>query len=376
MVVGGRFNAPPMASALSRMTDLRIYSSVPPSYWPGAEQCVKVVPHLSILYEKLTKRLPSRQFKDISTQLFSTMTAALMRRDVDVVYAWATFGREAMKVGRNRGAIVLLDRACPHIRFQEELLAEEAEMLGVPFHRSAGSFVERCLEEYSLADLILLPSRYTMRSFIKLGFPESSLRLVSLGPNFEPRKIASQRDQLSFTVGVVAGSLLRKGLRYLIKAWNDLNLPNSKLRLKCSVGELKKSTELWKEIESSSSIEIVGYMKDMEDFYRGCDLFCLPSVDDGFGMVVFEAIACGCPVLVTANVGAADIVQEGETGFIVEPRSVDALAERIQLLYEDRSKLRSMSVKCVKYYQDYKASSFSFDRQVENLVDILKCRSV
>ena len=374
MVLGGRFNAPPMAAALARKTDLKIYSSAPSSYWPGAEDCVTVIPHLSIIYAKLSRRLPSRKFKDFSTQFFSSVAARFMRRDADVIYAWATFGLEAMRAGRARGAITLLDRACPHIRFQETLLAEEADILGVPFNKSAPDFVERCIEEYAVADTIVVPSNYTKRSFVNLGFPESSLRLISLGPNFQPKqsfvpRLTSQTD--TFVVGVVAGSLLRKGLSYLIQAWNELKLPNSKLRLKCSVGELKSSTQLWQEIEATPNIEIVGYMKDLEDFYRSCDLFCLPSVDDGFGMVVFEAIACGCPVLVTNNVGAADIVVENQTGYIVEARNSAALADKLQYLHANRDKLYQMSVNCDEYYNSYKLSGESFGDQVSQLINEL-----
>lgn len=374
MVVGGRYNAPPMAAALARLVDLRVYSSVTPSYWPGAESCVRVIPHLSMIYGKLTRRPPSRQFKDFSTQLFSSIASRMMRRDADVIYTWASFGREAMTLLRKRGSIALLDRACPHIRYQESVLSDEADALGVPFNRSDESFVQRCVDEYALADVIIVPSRYTQRTFLEAGFPESKVRLMTLGPNFEPRQMGRRCNPSNFTVGVVAGGVLRKGLRYLVTAWKGLNLPNATLRLKVPVGVLKQAPSLWNEIESCHSIEIVGYMKDLEDFYRTCDIFCLPSVDEGFGMVVFEAIACGCPTLVTKNVGAADIVREGETGFVVEARSAEALAERIQYAYNNRSRLQEMSGACDNFYREYKTSSFSFEKQVEQLVEDLKRR--
>ncbi len=377
MVVGGRFNAPPMAEQLARHSDLRVYSSVPGAYWRGAGSCVRPIPHLSILYEKLSGRLPSRKFKDFSTRWFSILAASFMRKDAEVIYAWASFGREAMQIGRSRGAVTLLDRACPHIAFQEELLAEEADFLDVPFHKSARHFVSRCIEEYELADIIVVPSTYTMRSFVERGFPETALRLISLGPSFLPKKrceVQEPNQAAPFVLGVVAGSLLRKGLRYLVEAWNRLQLPNARLRLKCSLGELKKAPALWQAINSNPSIELVGYMKDLEDFYRGCSLFCLPSVDDGFGMVVFESIACGCPVLVTKNVGAADIVLQGETGYIVEARNSESLAERIQALYDDRHELARMSQACVEYFAAYQASPNSFSSQVDDLVQHLAQR--
>ena len=67
MVVGGRFNAPQVAKAIAQITDLRVYSSVPASYWPEVEKCVRFVPHVSLLLGKLTRRSPGRRFKDVST---------------------------------------------------------------------------------------------------------------------------------------------------------------------------------------------------------------------------------------------------------------------------------------------------------------------
>ncbi len=375
LVVGGRYHAHRLAAVMVHQTDLKIYSSAPPSYWPGAEKQVSIVPHLSNIYAKLTRRMPSRRFKDLSTQLFSSLAANLMRQDADIIYAWATFGLEAIKVGHARGAVSVLERSCPHILFQENLLQEESEMLGIPFVKSNRRFVDRCLEEYEIADKIIVLSNYAKRSFLERGFPESVLHLISLGPNFEPKqsltpRAGSQTD--AFVVGVVAGGVLRKGLKYLVQAWNGLRLPNAKLRIKCSVHELKRAPQIWREIEATPNIEIVGYMNDLEDFYRGCDLFCLPSIDDGFGMVVFEAIACGCPVLVTENVGASDIVISGRTGYIVEARNASALADKIQFLFNNRDELKKMACNCIEYYKSHKNSNHSYDSQVDKLISILQ----
>jgi glycosyltransferase involved in cell wall biosynthesis len=60
-------------------------------------------------------------------------------------------------------------------------------------------------------------------------------------------------------------------------------------------------------------------------------------------MVVTEALACGLPVIVTPNVGASDLVQDGREGFVVPVCSADAIAERLQTLSRDRELLAAMS---------------------------------
>jgi glycosyltransferase involved in cell wall biosynthesis len=71
-------------------------------------------------------------------------------------------------------------------------------------------------------------------------------------------------------------------------------------------------------------------------------VFVLPSLADGFGMVVPQAMACGLPVIVTENVGAADIVRDGRSGFIVPVRDVEALCEKLRFLHENRDLAREM----------------------------------
>ena len=73
------------------------------------------------------------------------------------------------------------------------------------------------------------------------------------------------------------------------------------------------------------------------------DVLVLPSLGEGFGLVVTEALACGLPVIVTPNVGASDLVHDGQEGFVVPVRSADLIAERLQTLCLDRKLLAAMS---------------------------------
>jgi glycosyltransferase involved in cell wall biosynthesis len=73
------------------------------------------------------------------------------------------------------------------------------------------------------------------------------------------------------------------------------------------------------------------------------DVLVLPSLGEGFGLVVTEALACGLPVIVTPNVGASDLVCEGQEGFVVPVSSAEAIADRLNRLNWDRKLLTRMS---------------------------------
>jgi glycosyltransferase involved in cell wall biosynthesis len=69
----------------------------------------------------------------------------------------------------------------------------------------------------------------------------------------------------------------------------------------------------------------------------------LPSLGEGFGLVVTEALACGLPVIVTPNVGACDLVRDGQEGYVVPVGSADLIAECLHTLHGDRELLAAMS---------------------------------
>jgi len=140
-------------------------------------------------------------------------------------------------------------------------------------------------------------------------------------------------------VGFVGGNVLRKGLIYLILAWQRLSLKDAVLKIKISYQQLEKIPHLLSKIRSDPSIEIVGYVKDMGMFYRECDVFCLPSIDDGFGMVVFEAIGCGLPTIVSKNAGSSEMLSNSHCCDVVEPRNVEQISEAIYKYYSDRELL-------------------------------------
>jgi glycosyltransferase involved in cell wall biosynthesis len=76
--------------------------------------------------------------------------------------------------------------------------------------------------------------------------------------------------------------------------------------------------------------------------YHRAELFVLPSLEDGFGFVAAEALACGLPAVVTDQCGAAEWVRPGETGWVVPAGDVNSLARILDVALSHRSRLRSM----------------------------------
>jgi glycosyltransferase involved in cell wall biosynthesis len=74
---------------------------------------------------------------------------------------------------------------------------------------------------------------------------------------------------------------------------------------------------------------------ELRELYSRASVFVLPSIEEGFGMVLGEAMACGCPVIASTNTGASELISDGTEGFIVPIRSPEVIADRLQQLADE-----------------------------------------
>jgi glycosyltransferase involved in cell wall biosynthesis len=98
-------------------------------------------------------------------------------------------------------------------------------------------------------------------------------------------------------------------------------------------------------------VKFLGFVNQsqLSSIYRAANLFILPSDYEPFGVVVNEAMLCGCPVIVSDRVGArADLVKNGETGFIYPCGNIEALTKILQEVLPDRDRLEKMGVAATK----------------------------
>jgi glycosyltransferase involved in cell wall biosynthesis len=92
-----------------------------------------------------------------------------------------------------------------------------------------------------------------------------------------------------------------------------------------------------------------------------------PSLFEGFGLVLLEAMSCGVPVIATPNGAAPDFVTDGEDGFIVPIRDPEAVAEKLEILVRDRDRLAAMSEAAMRT-----AARHSWTRYRERLVTTVR----
>jgi glycosyltransferase involved in cell wall biosynthesis len=194
-------------------------------------------------------------------------------------------------------------------------------------------------EELELADLVVCPSGWASESLKYAPQFEKRVVVVPYGtPADEIAKRAHKPDR-EFTILFAGRISLGKGVPYLLEAWKKLNLRDARLVLAGSIhldhNFLKDYAGYYQHVGHLPRIQLMNEL-------RSADLFVFPSLAEGFGMVIGEAMAVGVPVLTTVNTGGPELITDGKEGWCIPTHDIASLVERIEWSYHHRDSLYDM----------------------------------
>jgi len=195
------------------------------------------------------------------------------------------------------------------------------------------------------AQTVLLTSRYSQRiAMQKYGLTAEQTAVVPEAIDLRQwdllRKNRPQRNESRPTILSVARQYRRKNTRVLILAIDKLRtrFPDILLRVIGGGPELPALKRLTGELGLEQNVILTGPVKDtrkVQEAYFEADLFCLPTRQEGFGIVFLEAMASGLPIVGSRAGAVPEVVPDKVAGFLEDPDDVDALADRIATLLED-----------------------------------------
>ena len=202
---------------------------------------------------------------------------------------------------------------------------------------------QHLVDEPAIASQFLVASTFTRNSLIEHGVSPQAITVVPYGVDLErfhpaaplPAQPKDSRLHLIF-VGRINQ---RKGIKYLLEALRLLDTDQVHLTI---CGRVVDDLELFKPFATQIDIRPSVSADDLVEAYQRADLFVFPSVAEGFGQVLLEALACGLPILSTTHTAAPDLIEDGVQGFIIEPRRPDLLAQRITWAMTHRAELSEM----------------------------------
>ncbi len=260
----------------------------------------------------------------------------------DCFHGWSGESLGALREARKRGIPTLLDIPTCHRdkgKKKPRVTKRERDLRSAPIpQRWLNRMLimrSEVLDEYDLADLILVFSQAAKETFLDVGFDESRLFYVAQGVNVEEYPVGTPPDHFRL---IFVGSLIkRKGVHHLLKVWKMLNLQNAELIM---VGGLSPELEPYVREFSNPSVKLTGFVANVSAELGRSTAFVFPSESEGSAKVNYEAAACGLPQITTRESG--DVVVDGYNGRIIPPNDPEALAEAILDFYNNPGKLRAM----------------------------------
>jgi glycosyltransferase involved in cell wall biosynthesis len=191
------------------------------------------------------------------------------------------------------------------------------------------------------ADLVVTTSRYAASRIAELYGPPAAPAIVPELIDVEGWRAlfarnAARPDPSRFTILTVCRFYPRKRLNLLLRAASVLR--SRGLPVRCRVvgdgPERERLLALWRELRLEGVVEWLGNLPQaaLARQYNACDAFCLPSVQEGFGIVFLEAMAAGKPIVAARAAAVPEVVEQG---LLVEPENSEALADAIARLEAD-----------------------------------------
>jgi glycosyltransferase involved in cell wall biosynthesis len=271
--------------------------------------------------------------------------------ECDVFHGFEGCSLYSMRKAKQQGAITVLDYPIFHYKTIREVLIDEYKLLKLEipdFLLKRDINILRKEQEISEADYIFVPTKRIADDFVRYGKEREKVKCISYG--FNPNRFfVGQKKDAIFRILFVGIIGVRKGVHYLLEAVKQLNLKNIEVLLISPIEEefkpvLSRYEGLFKHIHSLPNESLVRV-------YQNSSILVLPSLIEGSSLVIYEAMACGLPIIASENAGA--ITRNGIDGFVVPVRDIEALKEKILLLYENEELRRKMGESAAEYVKQF-----------------------
>lgn len=301
-----------------------------------------------------------------SEHRFDRWAARQLHDEIDAVHVNEHAALTTIRAARRRGILTFYRQPSQHHAFftriyreqtqsYPELEADRGHLHDSPLSAKRNARRDR---ELQLADYVLVKSSFTKQTLTDAGVDPEKILVTPYGcPTVEPKR-QSVPDRVTF---LNAGTQnLRKGLHLLYEAWERL-APEPSVAALQLIGTMVLPESLRQGLPGAVHCEDSIPHEELMDRYRDASVFVLPSLADGFAMVVTEAMSRGLPVITTENTGAADLITHGQNGFVVPANDVEALGEQMRWCIENKHRLPEIGRRAVEtaeqwQWNDYRAA--------------------
>jgi len=281
-------------------------------------------------------------------------------KGLHAVYAYEDGALNTFRTARNLGITSLYDLPIGYWRTARRIFEEERDLqpewaCTLTGLQDSAAKLARKDEELNLADRVIVASEFVRTTLLDHQACHAPVSVVPYGappPLAEPPFTSTSGPLKVLYVGSLGQ---RKGLSYALEAIEllgqqvTLTLIGMPTTQDCQ--PLNDALKIHQHISSLPHGQILAQM-------RRHDVLLFPTLFDGFGLVITEALSQGLPVIATRHSGAPECIRDGVEGFIVPIRDTQSIFERLQLLANNRQKLAEMRLACLRRAADLSWASY------------------
>ena len=273
----------------------------------------------------------------------------------DVIHLWE-MSPKIIKYLNNKGCKIILDvPIAPHIYRQE---------IENQLHPKFSSNQNKVILEsekfcFNNVDLIIAPSLFVKNEILKYGISESKLKVIPFGvtvDNFK-KKFNLNKKGIDFCLAGVLND--RKGLSFLLKAWEIGDFSEDRLHLCGKITpEIKSQIDL---ISNNKNIITPGFI-DTSEYFKNCDVYVFPSLMEGSSKSIYEAMNRSMPIICTNESGS--IIEDGEHGFIIKKMNYNDILVKMSIFKNNKKLIEKMGSKSKLH-----VSKFSWQNYATNVIN-------
>ena len=279
---------------------------------------------------------------------FDQWVADQLTPAIDAVHCYEHAGLATLRRAKELGILSIYEQPSQHHAFFSRIVQDQikrypeltSSITKLQFDEKARRRNQRRDQELRLADLVLCNSRFTKKTLEAAGIGPSVTEVIPYG--FPAPLDAYSPKQHEKVIFLNAGTQnLRKALHLLYRAWRTCNFSANEAEL-WLIGKMNLPEVLRKDLPGRVMIKDSIPRSELMELYRQASVFVLPTLADGFGMVITEAMSRGVPVITTENSGGPDVIDHEENGFIIPAGQEEALVKQMQWCVRNKHLLNAI----------------------------------
>lgn len=241
------------------------------------------------------------------------------------------------------------------------------------------SFIKRCV--FFSCDAIVAVSRAVRDRIYAMGIPAEKISVIPMGVDLQHRFVPPDLLPSGKSLLFVGRLVSKKGIQILIESLPIVLSKHPDIRLTIVGGgpEEDIARHRVKELGLEKIVSFTGALpqKLLPSYYQSSSILIFPSIVDpagdteGLGLVMIEAMGCGCAVIASDLPAVHDIIKDHETGLLVQPNNPAALAEKIIFLLDNPSeqiRIRKNARDFVLKYFDWSITAQAYYNLIDNLI--------